>query len=116
MTLRWDSTSFCPLHFRGMDVLYVSFLAMPLPAYAVVAVELVLIAVFATGSLAQVGGSRHCKSLEEERWCLLPCSSSATCDDELSQECEIVYGSSESNPRARALATAWTRVCTPSFE
>ena len=44
MTLRWDSASFCLLHFRGMDVLYVSFLAIPLPAYVVVAVELVLIA------------------------------------------------------------------------
>jgi len=25
------------------------------------------------------------------------------------------YGSSESKPRARARATAWTRLCTPSF-
>ncbi len=89
MTLRWDCVAFHLSHFRGIDVQELAFQAVQLSwddnAHAASYTDL------------------YKEKEKEEKTILRQCLMVPT------------YDSSESKPRARARATAWTRLFTPSF-
>ena len=108
MTLRWDCVAFHLSHFRGIDVQDLSFQAVPLSwddnARAASYTDLYkekekeektilrheVVALYAKSGRWRCAGLRQCL--------MVP-----------------TYDSSESKPRARARATAWTRLFTLSF-